>query len=413
MDHMNQKSKEHTSEDEYVEKGKNILLNGIKRAVLGLLLFAVVLIAIKIGTNIFSSYPDVVSVNEVYKMEYPGDYVQEHVGEKIHFSDVVIWNTEPSSGLAQDALFDIYFKNPDDVAEIAPMDSIVIKGELSGFNASGRVLIKNAILEKIDGTNESLASEQSQPEPTYPSENSYDICISAEQLIEEADANIARVIGTYAGKRVMITDLKIIATDADSAYFDAVNSIYFRDPNDLYSIKVDDKITVIGSIEEFVGTYAIMDAVLVNNPDISIQNQSSEPDAPSSTDDNPDLVPDADTVPAINLNYNSYDSNWDFVNEHIGEWVRMYGVAADMRCTDYTYGPESYIYMDPNDPNSHYGDFIVYGENRSMCIPIADNLTDDFLIYITTDGDKVIGINATPANDNLSSDPGYGASEPY
>lgn len=91
MDRMNEKSKEHTSEDEYVEKGKHILLNGIKRAVLGLLLFAVVLIAIKIGTNIFSSYPDMVSVNEVYKMEYPGDYVQEHVGEKIHFSDVVIW----------------------------------------------------------------------------------------------------------------------------------------------------------------------------------------------------------------------------------------------------------------------------------------------------------------------------------
>ena len=58
-------------------------------------------------------------------------------------------------------------------------------------------------------------------------------------------------------------------------------------------------------------------------------------------------------------------------------------------------------------------DVIVYGEDMSMSIPIADSLTDDFLIYITTDGDKVIGINATPANDNLSSDPGYGASEPY
>ncbi|MBM6927405.1 zinc ribbon domain-containing protein [Pseudoflavonifractor phocaeensis] len=284
----------------------------------------------------------------------------------------------------------------------------------------------NAPQETMSIPSDSDTPLVSPTQSAFPSDNAGSYSSSEDNSLDTvASSDFVDNYANYSGQKIGInasvtdvldTTIEVGVSATDTRGVTTTLFVYLPfDKSSILDFSIGDKLYIYGDF------YVSDDGIrYFDDATIYILEHAKEP-SEQVTDDvqdtsgytDPNTIPPADAVPAINLNYNSYDSNWNFVNEHIGEWVRMYGVIADMRCTDYFYGPESYVYMDPNDPLNYYGDFIVYGEDMSMSIPIADSLTDDFLIYITAGGGRVIGINATPADNNLSSDPGYGASEPY
>ena len=124
------------TEEELVQAGTRRAKNGAKRAVIGVVVFLILVIVFNVGNKLVNSYPEVTPIGELYGMEYPGDYIQENIGKKVHYSDIVVWQVDASAGLAQDLFSDIYFKSPKDAEKISPFTSITIKGEIEGINSN-------------------------------------------------------------------------------------------------------------------------------------------------------------------------------------------------------------------------------------------------------------------------------------
>ena len=214
-----------------------------------------------VGNSILNPYPEVTSINTLYNMDYAGDYILENIGAKVQYCDIVIWQIDAENGAVRDLLSDIYFSDHDAVKQITPLSMITIKGTIDGLSESNRLVIRDAILVEVQSANQHGDSTDSMA--SLPPDDYYEISITGDQLIEEADANVARMLNTYAGKRVIVNDLEITQVFSDSAMFNILESIYFRYDEDLYSIAEGDHITVIGSIREEFGTYCIDDAVLL------------------------------------------------------------------------------------------------------------------------------------------------------
>ena len=225
--------------------------------------------------NVLSDpYPEAVPIDTLYAMDYPGDYINQHIGEKVQYSNLFIWQVDSENGIAQDLFTKVNFRDKTDVNQIHRGSIITVKGTIEGL-VDSRLVLRDAVLVDVDDSRVVQSDENSnagdQSEEFLDSDNInstpddyYDVAITGDQLIEEADANIARVLNTYTGKRVMISDLEIKFVNADSAAFDVATSIYFRNVEDLYSINAGDRITVIASIEETTyGSYCITDAVLL------------------------------------------------------------------------------------------------------------------------------------------------------
>ena len=283
------------ADEKQIQFAKKRFGAAFKSSISAVIIFFILFGIYTIGKNIIDPYPDVTSINTLYSMDYPGNYVEENVGEKVYYSDIYIWDVNQEEGVAKDFFLDIYFKDKEDVEQIQPMSIITIKGTIGGLDGY-RFVISDAILVDIED------SQVIQPESNFGSETQiedinrdtssdedeyFDLQITGEQLIEEADANMARMIHTYSGKRLMITDLEITSVTSDRAIFDFLKYIYFRDNNDLYSINEGDKITVIGNIVEFsesyLGSYCISDAVLVDLPNETIvENNMGAGEVPSS-----------------------------------------------------------------------------------------------------------------------------------
>ena len=249
------------TDEELVEDGKNRASNGLKRIFSGLLLLLVLGGIFAVGNSILNPYPEVTSINTLYNMDYAGDYILENIGAKVQYCDIVIWQIDAENGAVRDLLSDIYFSDHDAVKQITPLSMITIKGTIDGLSESNRLVIRDAILVEVQSANQHGDSTDSMA--SLPPDDYYEISITGDQLIEEADANVARMLNTYAGKRVIVNDLEITQVFSDSAMFNILESIYFRYDEDLYSIAEGDHITVIGSIREEFGTYCIDDAVLL------------------------------------------------------------------------------------------------------------------------------------------------------
>lgn len=249
------------TDEELVEDGKNRVSNGLKRIFSGLLLLLVLGGIFAVGNSILNPYPEVTSINTLYNMDYAGDYILENIGAKVQYCDIVIWQIDAENGAVRDLLSDIYFSDHDAVKQITPLSMITIKGTIDGLSESNRLVIRDAILVEVQSANQHGDSTDSMA--SLPPDDYYEISITGDQLIEEADANVARMLNTYAGKRVIVNDLEITQVFSDSAMFNILESIYFRYDEDLYSIAEGDHITVIGSIREEFGTYCIDDAVLL------------------------------------------------------------------------------------------------------------------------------------------------------
>ena len=257
----NRKPVSQMTDEELVEDGKKRVSNGLKRIFSGLLLLLVLGGIFAIGNSILNPYPEVTSINTLYNMDYAGDYILENIGAKVQYCDIVIWQVNAENGVVRDLLSDIYFSDHDAVKQITPLSMISIKGTIDGLSESNRLVIRDAILVDVQSANQYGDSTNSMA--SLPPDDYYEISITGDQLIEEADANVARMLNTYAGKRVIVNDLEITQVLSDSAMFNILRSIYFRYDKDLYSIAEGDHITVIGSIREEFGTYCIDDAVLL------------------------------------------------------------------------------------------------------------------------------------------------------
>ena len=255
------------TEEELVQAGTRRAKNGAKRAVTGVVVFLILVIVFNVGNKLVNSYPEVTPIGALYGMEYPGDYIQQNIGKKVHYSDIVVWQVDASAGLAQDLFSDIYFKSPKDAEKISPFTSITIKGEIEGINSNDRLVIKNAVLEEVfvlAADNTESNETQFGTTASLP-DDYYDVALTAKEFMEEAQSNTARMLSTYAGKRVLITDLEIQHVGADDVYFGTYYySLYFRNPDDIYQISEGDKIDVIGSIEEEYGMFCINDAILAD-----------------------------------------------------------------------------------------------------------------------------------------------------
>lgn len=169
---------------------------------------------------------------------------------------------------------EIYYYSPQDFSLACfamAFDETTVLGKCSyvdhNYSITDAILLTNDTLKPMLTEDNSTASENQTnfENSTERPGDEYDISITGEQLIEEANANMARMIDTYAGKRVKITDLEIIYVDAESAWFDTVQSIYFRNSEDLYSVNKGSRVTVVGSIAESFGSYCITDAVLLTD----------------------------------------------------------------------------------------------------------------------------------------------------
>lgn len=187
----------------------------------------------------------------------------------------------PASATGSSLISQIYYYSDKDFASAylaLPLDETTILGRCS--YKDGKYSIVDAILLTND-THQPLVSTNSNSQEPYSDEdtdNTYDASITGDELILAAEKNMARIINMYAGKRVKISNLEITYINPNSAYFDDIQSIYFRDSRDLQSINKGDKITVIGYIIEELGTYCISNAVLVSDTDSVDSSDSFPPD---------------------------------------------------------------------------------------------------------------------------------------
>ena len=128
---------------------------------------------------------------------------------------------------------------------------------------------------------------------------------------------------------------------------------------------------------------------------------------------NPNDVPNnLDACAVLDIEAGSYETNYAWLESHLGQWVKLVGLYADMRVTDYNYDPAAYCLMYGSDEcgPSSYGDFLVTGPDNTILLPLADGLSDTYYVFLDRDSyGSIIGINAFAENmGDLASDPtGY------
>ena len=200
----------------------------------------------------------------------------------------------PALAIGTSTYTEIYYYSDKDFALgclALALDETTVLGKCSYANQNysiiDAILLKNDTLEPMLTLDSNTASgnEASNNSFSLP-DDYYDVSITGDQLIEEANANTARTINAYMGKRVKITDLQITSIETDKARFDLLQPIYFRNSEDLYSISKGSRITVIGSVTEDYGSYCITDAVLVTdeNKSTAQQNISDNPSVSANSD---------------------------------------------------------------------------------------------------------------------------------
>lgn len=126
------------------------------------------------------------------------------------------------------------------------------------------------------------------------------------------------------------------------------------------------------------------------------------------TDPN-DVPNDLDACAVLNIEDGTYSTNYEWLESHLGQWVKLVGLYVDARMTDYNYDPAAYCLMyglDEYGPGN-YGEFKVTGPDNSMLIPLADGMSDTYYVFLDRDAyGSIIGINAFAEDmGNLASDP--------
>lgn len=312
------------TEDEQIQFVKNRVGTAIKSSLCAVVVFLGLFVIYNAGKKVLDPYPEVTPISTVYSMDSPADYINANIGEKIQYSDLFIWNIDTEAGVAKELFFDVYFREGQKIDDVRSGSRITVKGTIDGLK-DNRFIIRDAILVDVDNSLISQFGENNNEEASGTQSDSidsstrpddyYDISITGEQLIQEANSNMARTISTYKGQRVKIIDLEIASIYSDYAYFDVLTRINFRDSNDLYAINAGDHITVIGSIVENFGTYCIDDAVLVE----TAENAIVENNLP---DTMPDTIPDAvpDDFPQL-MDFGEFEGEYHMAHNYT---VQMY-----------------------------------------------------------------------------------------
>ena len=129
---------------------------------------------------------------------------------------------------------------------------------------------------------------------------------------------------------------------------------------------------------------------------------------PSAFPSNTQLI---DTEYYLDIAEHDYSYNRSWIDDHAGQWVRIDSLRIDWRMTS---DPTIYCFLDydENFGVENYGDFRIVSWNNTICIPLADGMTENCYMYLYDDGYGVVGINAQAVESNLSSDPGYYGSDP-
>lgn len=391
MDSKEKSTINQMTEEELVQAGSRRVQNGAQRAVTGVVVFLILVVLFNVGQKILNPYPGVTSINELYGMEYAGDYIEDNVGKKVHYSDIVVWQVDPSTGLAQDLLSDIYFKSSDDVDRISPLTSITIKGEIEGVNSNGRLVIRNAILEDVllPETNNTESDNTQFGTTTSLPDDYYDVSLTAEEFIEEAKSNPARLIRTYAGQRVLITGLEITYVGTDDVYFDLFEQIYLRHPEDIYLFSEGERVDVIGSIEEVLGKYCINDATLADLPANPEPVQSSIPDRSGSSGDGKETA--EEVFPEV-----MFDASQNLSQKLDGKTIHLSDISGS-QCTGSTV-------IVPVSLNR--GDFQIRIEFSDENEALIASDFDGYSVYGVWDSDSATVLNATLDWDSVGpSDP--------
>ena len=181
---------------------------------------------------------------------------------------------------------------------------------------------------------------------------------------------------------------------------------YPGDRSQLYQLFGDSKLDL--SVPELLSVYGIIEVGTDNYNGLS---SSSEIVAPDLTDPN-DVPNDLDACAVLDVEAGSYETNYAWLEAHLGQWVKLVGLYADSRMTDYNYDPAAYCLMygyNEYGPSS-YGDFKVTGPDNTILLPLADGLSDTYYVFLDRDSyGSIIGINAFAEDmGSLASDPtGY------
>lgn len=204
----------------------------------------------------------------------------------------------PAFPQGSNLFIEIYYYSPQDfsLACLAlAFDETTVLGKCQyedhNYSITDAILLTNDTLEpmiSVDG-NSASAEQEINGSTSERADDEYDVSITGEQLVEEAHQNTARTISNYEGQRIKITGLEIIYVDAESAWFDTVQSIYFRNSKDLQAVNVGSRITVIGSIAEEFGTYCITDAVLVADGAVADHAEGNNAATDNGSDTSSDL----------------------------------------------------------------------------------------------------------------------------
>ena len=181
---------------------------------------------------------------------------------------------------------------------------------------------------------------------------------------------------------------------------------YTGDRSELYQLFGDQKLdlSVTALLDVYYG---------ILSPDKSGTIWGDEPNEVSPTLTDSTIMPDTSLIDEnyLNIAEHNYDYNYSWIQEHEGQWVRIDSLRIDWRMTS---DPTIYCFLDydENFGVENYGDFRIFSWNNTICIPLADGMTENCYMYLYDDGYGVMGINAQAVESNLSSDPGYYGSDP-
>lgn len=251
--------------------------------------------------------------------------------------------------------------------------------------------------------------------------------VSPTEEIEEATDMLAALnkiyITTYETKKAKDTGNGSIA-DIEAELLDRLSTVYASevrygasqdytgDRAQLCQLFGDERLEM--TVPELLQVYGILNSGIEVSG--NSENQVSIPQNVSDELSNPDDVPnDLNACAVLDIDAGSYDTNYAWLEAHLGQWVKLVGLYVDSRMTDYQYSPVSYCLMynqDEYGPRS-YGDFAVTGPDNSMLIPLADGMSDTYYVFLDRDSyGGIVGINAFAENMNqLSSDPVFDETE--
>ena len=178
---------------------------------------------------------------------------------------------------------------------------------------------------------------------------------------------------------------------------------YTGDRSQLYQLFGDSELAL--SVPELLSAYGILDTGTGGNAGVASEGETVDA---ALTEPN-DVPNNLNACAVLDIQAGNYDTNYAWLESHLGQWVKLVGLYADSRMTDYNYSPTLYCFMYNEDewgPGS-YGDFEVTGPDNSMLIPLADGLSDTYYVFLDRDSyGGIIGINAFAENmDSLVSDP--------